>query len=74
MFFGLVAEGFDGSEGGVGFEQGVIDTAGEGLRGAQHMGDVHVIMCRAQGVGNGDVGAGEQFGVGGHVGNDIRAG
>jgi hypothetical protein len=50
----------------------VIDPSGESLRGALRGGDVDVIRCWAQGIGDGGVGAGEQIGAGGHVGNDIR--
>ena len=52
----------------------VVDPPGEGLGCTLHGGDVDVVGCRAQGIGDGGVGPGEQFGVGGHMGNDIRAG
>ena len=74
MLAGLVAKGLDSGQGGIGFEQGVVDPAGESLGGALRMRNVDVVGCRAQGIGDGGVGPGEQFGVGGHMGNDIRAG
>jgi hypothetical protein len=67
VLFGFVTKGLDGGQGGIGFKQGVVDTPSEVLGCPLYGRDVDVIRCRTQGVGDGCVGAGEQFSMVGHV-------
>ena len=67
MLASLITQHLDGTQGGIGFEQCVVNAPGEGFGCALHSRDVDIVRRRAQGVGDGGVGAGEQFGVVGHV-------